>query len=460
MNPATSGQSLPRQEFLKYCRFFIPEKRRILMFGGRDRDFLERLQPAFGVVVNTVPGQDGRFHDGQSAVVIHDITAAELSQSQEKFDFVIIDTILASISDIQNFLTSLQEKVGPASRIIINSRNPLLCFLPGRLSPLGGAGAAPRPIRLRRRDLMNFLTISGYEVVRVQPYLLFPWSIPLLSSLFNRLLAKLPLLQRCCLRFLTVARPSSKPDDLRNATVSVVITCRDEEGNIADLVRRIPAMGDKTEIVFVEGHSTDDTVGKIKEMIAQYPEKDIRLYHQTGIGQGDAFRLGCERARGDFLVWLEADLTTPPEEARHIWEAYADGHGEYINGSRFVYPMAPGAMPPANYLGNRFFSLVLSLVTGQRFTDTLCGFKGIPKNFYTAIVSRRDFFDALDPFGDFLLVLGAVKHNLKIAEVPVHYLPRQYGTPKAYGKSFTGLLTHAWLLFKICWRALIEFRLR
>ena len=445
--------------FFKYCRFFIPEKRRVLMVGCRDIDFLSGLHPLPGVGVTI---DDGRNHDAEEniqGITWQHITDLAAFQPEQRFDYIILHDILQSVFDVRAFLVRLRDMAGPETRVIINSRNPGWRFLPAGRRDNRMACRQIRHNCFYRRDLNNFLLISGYDIIKEENYVLLTWTIPFLTTAANRFLAKLPLLRRCCLGYFTVAGPHAPPENVREATVSVVLTCRDEEGNIEGLVERIPDMGRKTEIIFVEGHSRDHTVDKINEMIRKYPEKDIKLYHQPGIGQGDAFRTGFDRAEGDFLIWLEADLTTPPEEARHIWAAYAAGLGEYVNGTRFVYPMAPKAMPAANNLGNRFFSRVMSMVTGQRFTDTLCGFKGIPRNRYNEIINNPSSFDKLDPFGDFLLILGAVKHNLKIAEIPLHYQPREYGQPKAYGRSVTGLLTHAWVLLKICWQSFIEFRL-
>ncbi len=454
----TTGQTFLQTIFLNYCRFFIPKNKRILMFGCPGADFLEALKPshAVGVVPEGWPGQKNTTAD------IRTVAAVESFITKQTFDYIIIHSVLADVSDIRNFLVGIKAMAEPGARIIINSGNPMWGFwqnagkMRGKIGPAG----ENRPNRLGRKDLDNLLAVSGYELIHREHYGLFPWPVPYWSAFVNRFLAKLPLLKRCCPQFLTVIRPQRSATENRLAATSVVITCRDEEGNIEPLVERIPVMGAKTEIIFVEGHSVDNTVEKIREMTQKYPDKDIKLFHQTGIGQGDAFRLGFDRAEGEFLIWLEADLTTPPEEASHLWAAYADGHGEYINGSRFVYPMAPGAMPLINRMGNRLFSRIMSIVTRRRFTDTLCGFKGITRQGYRDITANPSRFDALDPFGDFLLILGAVKHNLKIVEVPVHYRPRRYGESKAYGPSWRGLLKHARILFKICRQSFIDFRLR
>lgn len=250
-----------------------------------------------------------------------------------------------------------------------------------------------------------------------------------------------------------VARLDLPPDNRGNLTNSVVITCRDEKENIEPLVKRIPQMGKHTEIIFVEGHSQDGTKEEIRGAIEKYPDKDIKLLIQDGIGQGDAFRKGFDQAKGDFIFWLEADLTTPPEELTKFWNAYISGRCEYANGTRLVYKMQKSAMPVINFLGNRFFGNLFTWLLKQRFTDTLCGLKAISKRNYLKIRKEIDYFGDFDPFGDFELIFGVIKNNLKVADIPVKYYPRQYGQTK------TKVFGHGILLLKMSWIAFKKFKL-
>lgn len=306
-------------------------------------------------------------------------------------------------------------------------------------------------------DVENFLYISGYQVIKRKYLLLFPKYIPVVSYILNKWIGNIPVIRRLSLDHIVIARPEKPLPHAESKRCTVVITARDEEGNIEGLVERTPRMGDRTEIIFVEGHSKDRTVEKIEEMILKYPEKDIKLLRQKGIGKGDAYRYGFDEAQGDFVIILEADLTTPPEEAIHFWNAYLENRGEFINGSRFIYKMERSSMPLINFLGNRFFGILFTILLKQRFTDTLCGFKAISKENYLKIRSQIDFFGDFDPFGDFELIFGAIKNNLKVAEIPVHYQPRQYGESKAYGYSFFSFLKHGMLLLRMSFIAFRKF---
>lgn len=434
-----------------------PESR-VLELGSKTGDLIGRLNVFYGVgvevskeMVEEAKGQFPHIH-----FIHHNIETFETNQN---FDYILLPGILGSIENIQLFFKNLLKYSTHETRVIIYYYNelwgPLL-----RLAERVGL-KMPEVIFnwLSIDDIDNFLHLTGYEVIRRDYLMLLPFYIPFLTPLFNKLIAKFPVIRRLTLIHTIIARPQKPPENFEQLTTSVIITCRDEEENIEGLVKGIPTMGKHTEIIFVEGHSKDNTAGKIQEMIKKYPEKDIKLYQQKGIGQGDAFRLGCEKAQGDFLCWLEADLTIPPEEIKMFWDAYASGVGEYINGTRFIYQMEKKAMPFLNFVGNRFFGNIFTPLLGQRFTDTLCGFKAISRKNYQKIRWQINFFGDFDPFGDFELIFGAVKNCLKVAEIPVHYRPRQYGEPKAYGKSFFSFLKHAWLLLKMSWTAFIKLTL-
>jgi glycosyltransferase involved in cell wall biosynthesis len=210
--------------------------------------------------------------------------------------------------------------------------------------------------------------------------------------------------------------------------VSVVVPCRNESGNIAEIVRRVPELGTGTEIVFVEGGSTDDTRAEIERQIELHPERQIALHLQEGSGKADAVRLGFVRARGDVLIVLDADLTVAPEDFPKFYEALAAGRAELVNGSRLVYGLEPGAMRFLNLIGNKAFSLLLSFLTGQYVKDTLCGTKALRRVDYDEIAAGQDALGTPDPFGDFDLLLGAARLGLKIVDLPVRYGARRYGS--------------------------------
>jgi len=210
-------------------------------------------------------------------------------------------------------------------------------------------------------------------------------------------------------------------------SVTVVIPARNERGNIEAAVKRIPRFVDALEIIFVEGHSRDGTWEEIDRVAAAHPDYDIKAMRQPGTGKGDAVFAGFDAARGDVVMILDADLTMPPEQLPKFWDAISSGKGEFVNGSRLIYPMEQEAMRVLNLIANKAFSLLFTWLLSQRFTDTLCGTKALRRSDYARIKAARSYFGKFDPFGDFELIFGASKLGLKAVEIPIRYASRTYG---------------------------------
>jgi glycosyltransferase involved in cell wall biosynthesis len=234
------------------------------------------------------------------------------------------------------------------------------------------------------------------------------------------------------------------PETSERPTVSVIVPARNEAGNIPAILHRVPDMGpQRTEIVFVEGHSTDDTYDAIEQAIAANPQRDCKLLRQTGKGKGDAVRAGFAAASGEILMILDADLTVPPEDLPRFYEALRTRRGEFMNGVRLVYPMQKDSMRFLNLLGNKFFGKAFTFVLGQNVRDTLCGTKALRRSDYDLIAANRAYFGEFDPFGDFDLLFGAARLNLRILDLPIRYQERTYGTTNI------SRFSHGLLLFRM-----------
>lgn len=204
----------------------------------------------------------------------------------------------------------------------------------------------------------------------------------------------------------------------------------------------------------MEGNSTDNTYGRIEEIIKANPDKDIKLLKQDGKGKGNAVRKGFENANGDILMILDADMTVAPEDLTKFYDALRKEKGEFINGTRLVYQMKDKAMRPLNKLGNIFFSKMFSFLLDQRITDTLCGTKVMFRSDYQKLIENRKYFGDFDPFGDFDLLFGSAKLNLKMVEIPIRYGERQYGDTNI------SRFRDGWLLLKMCFFAMRKIKFR
>jgi glycosyltransferase involved in cell wall biosynthesis len=289
---------------------------------------------------------------------------------------------------------------------------------------------------------MNLLRLADWEPISIQHRILFPFYLGGLGQVINRVLT--PILPIFCLSVFVVARPLRPVEQqARHLSVSVIIPARNEAGNIAAAVERIPKMGTGTELIFVEGHSRDDTWSQIQRVAAEHPHLSIKILRQTGKGKGDAVRAGFAAATGDILMILDADLTMPPEELPKFYEVIASGKAEFANGVRLVYPMDEKAMQFLNLCANKTFGLIFTWLLGQPVKDTLCGTKALSRAHYEKIAANRAYFGDFDPFGDFDLLFGAAKLNLKIADIPIRYRQR------TYGETNIQRWRHGWLLLRM-----------
>jgi SAM-dependent methyltransferase len=436
-----------------YMRFLVPPGRSVLEIGCGTGDLLEALRPARGVGIDISAAMiriarerhpDCEFHVGNGE------DPAALVRIGGSFDFIVLSDLIGYLEDCETAFAALRRFCTPHTRLVIAyySRlwEPVLALgerLKLRMPSL------PQNW-LSTDDTMNLLALSGFEPVRREWRQLLPKRLLGLGGLVNRYLGPLPGIRRLSLRSYVVARPRMRPDAAVPST-SVVIPCRNERGNIESAVRRLPEFGGGVEILFVEGHSRDGTYEECQRVRDAYPQRRIRVMRQPGKGKGDAVHAGLAAATGDILMILDADLTVPPEALPKFYNALVGGRGEFVNGTRLVYPMEDRAMRRLNFFANRQFAAIFSYLLNQRLTDTLCGTKALWRRDYEAIVANRGYFGAFDPFGDFDLLLGAVKLNLKIIELPIRYADR------IYGETQIARFRHGWLLLRMvlfAWRKL------
>lgn len=326
--------------------------------------------------------------------------------------------------DIESLLLSIKSKLARTSRVAVVAYNPYFRLL-YRLAIQFGIKSGDVPTTfLTRTSLENLARLTGFEIVRIRPAAYLPWYVPIVSSLLNRVMPTVPLLRWLGLVNVIVLRPVIAEE--RRPSLSVIVPARNERGNIEAALERLPDLRADVEVVFVEGHSTDGTWQEIERVAAAHP--NVRALRQTGRGKGDAVRLGFAEARGELVTILDADLTMPPEKLASFYEAYVAGRGDFVNGSRLVYPMEGEAMRFLNHLGNIFFAKALSGVLDMRVGDSLCGTKLLARHDYERFVRWRQSFGEFDPFGDFELLFPAAVLGIGSIDVPVHYRARTYGT--------------------------------
>ena len=426
----------------RYFRFLVPERLSILELGCGTGHLLAALKPKRGVGIDF---SSEMLRIAEERYPELEFRLADMEQVEgwgETFDILIMADIVGHLMDIEATFRGLHTFCRPSSRVIVSYYN----FLWEPILKIGEVLGLKMPQQyqnwLSSEDICNLLSLAQFQVVKSECRLLVPKRIPWFSDFVNRYLASLPGLRKLCLCRYIVARPVGQKRK-RDISTTIVIPCRNEKGNIRAAVERIPAFGKHQEIIFVDGHSTDGTQEEVERVIKEHPHKDIKFMVQDGEGKGDAVRKGFNSAKGDILMILDADLSVRPEDLPKFYRALAENHGEFINGCRLIYPMEKQAMRFLNFLGNKFFSIMFTWILNQRFKDTLCGTKALFREDYEKIRANRSYFGDFDPFGDFDLIFGAVKQNLKVVEVPIRYRERIYGSTNI------SRFRHGWLLLKM-----------
>lgn len=431
------------QKLSEIYRHLVGKSTSILEIGCGEGDLLASLNPERGVGVDfsILMIEEAKVRYPQFQFYCADIHKFDLGDVT--FDFIILSDLLNDLWDVQEALIHIKRYCNDHTRVIINIQSHLWEY-PRRVAEHYKM-VTPHLSQnwLTPGDINNLAILSGYELIRNWQEILFPVPIPAVSIFFNRYLVKMPVIRHAALTNFYIMHSTGSSRRPDKPSVSVVIAARNEAGHITDLLNRIPKLGSRTEIIFVEGNSTDDTYNTIKNAISDLSPADYRLIKQPGKGKGDAVRAGFEIATGDILMILDADMTVPPEDLPRFYDVLASGLGEFANGVRLVYPMQDGAMRFFNLLGNKFFSGVFSWLLGQPIRDTLCGTKVLWASDYRRIAANRSYFGDFDPFGDFDLLFGASRLHLKIVEVPIRYQARKYG------ETNISRWRHGWLLLKM-----------
>ena len=456
------------QELERIARYHVVPGSRVIEIGCGAGDMLAALQPAVGVGIDLSPEMIKIAQKKYPQFRFEAVAAEKADWKGETFDYIILSDLLGFTFDIHALFEQLKPLCHARTRLIINMHSRLWQPILALAEALGMKYRQPTLNWVTTEDVANLLGLAGFEVVSTDSRVLLPKRIPLLYGLCNTVLAPFKPFKWFCVSNWIVARlplspgltgaakdnPAAALALAKPITVSVICPCRNEAGNIPGIVERLPKMGAHTELILVEGNSADATYDACLKAKTDHPDLDISVYKQTGKGKKDAVWLGFEKAKGDVLLILDADISVVPEDLPKFFNVIAEGRAEFVNGSRLVYPMEGKAMRFLNLLGNKFFSMAFSYLIGQHVKDTLCGTKVLLRTDYERLASQRAYFGNFDPFGDFDLLFGASKLGLKIVDLPVRYRER------VYGETQISRFKHGWMLLKMVGLGLIRLRMR
>jgi len=428
-----------------FFKLVVPPGYDILFIGLDGEQILEMLAPRRGVIITP---NDFLF----KSAVYECYNGLKLDDIAGTYDYIIIQHALSFCDDLGIFATQLASLCNPGTRVIIFTHNylwkPLFRIAEKqRLKKPGGLD-----VMLSATDINNIMSASGFQLISTTRTMLFPLFAMGIGPLVNALAKLFPFFDWLKVNLFQKYRLTPSVPANHQESLTVCLTCRDEKENIEPLVKAIPQVADNQEILFVEGHSIDGTLEEIHRVKKEYKNKNIRVIGQPGKGQGDAIKEGFSNARGNIIILLEADMTSPPENIRFVYESMRSRHLEFIEGSRFIYPISKLAMPYLNQIGNWCFSFFFSWLFWRQITDVLSGIKAVRKDDFQKMILHWNSWGINDPFGDFELLFGAMRLGLKTGELPIHYQPRPYGESK------TRVIYHGYILTKMAISAFLKFR--
>ncbi|HEU4359255.1 MAG TPA: glycosyltransferase [Xanthobacteraceae bacterium] len=438
------------EDDFKFMRFLIPPGKRVLELGCGIGELLAALEPSYGVGVDfsakTLARARARF-PGLNFILGDAEDPATLQAIEGPFDYIVIADTIGMFDDIDGTLRLIYQLCTPSTRIVISYYSHLWEPVLKSAEATGLRRKQPTVNFIATVDFLNLMDLADFEVINREQRQLLPLRLFGLGPLVNKYIAPLPGIRKLCLRTYLVGRPVKLFPD-RKLSASILIPCRNERGNIENAILRMPRFGSTQEILFVEGNSSDGTFQECERVRDAYKGVwDITVLKQDGKGKGDAVRKGFAAAKNDVLMILDADLTMPPEALPKYHAVIESGKADFVNGTRLIYPMENEAMRPLNFIANRIFAYLFSYLVNTRLTDTLCGTKVLLRKDYEVLARERTYFGDFDPFGDFDLIFGAAKQNLKIIETPIHYRAR------TFGETQISRFRDGWLLLKMVWFA-------
>jgi len=442
----------------RLLRFLVEPQKRVLSVRCGTGNLLANVQSTEGKGVDICPEiveiAQQRNPSLEFAVAFPDKEEFRtVFEPEEKFDYILFNDIGDTV-DVLQALRNLKPLCRRHTRILVITYNHLWEPLVTFAEWIGMKVPRTEQNWLSTLDIANLLKLAGFEALETHRLVILPKYVPLVSAFLNRFCAQLPLLKRLCMTQVVVGRLLPPPVPKEELSVSVIVPCKNERGNVEDAVQRMPQLGRQTEIIFCDDQSTDGTAEEVLRVQSLFSDRDIRLERGPGVAKSRNVWTGFGAATGDILMILDADLTTIPEELPYFVDVIASGQAEFVNGSRLVYPVPKGAMTTANMLGNKFFSIAFTYLLGQPVKDTLCGTKALWRSDWERIKPMLGSWGVEDRWGDYELLFGAAKLNLKILDLPVHYQERIYGSTK-----MTRVFRNGLIMLKMCWHGFLKLKL-
>ncbi len=351
----------------------------------------------------------------------------EIAELEDKFEVVVLTDIFEVTDDVIGLLKHISNKLLPNGKLLLSSINQKYFLLSRTLEKLSFKDSNNNFSYVNNQKISRIVTSQGFEYVKTSSKQIFPFKLLNIGNLINTILESIFYFLNIGIKTYSLFRLVESDNNNIIKSKSIIIPAKNEEGNLKNLLKRIPK-DKKYELIIACGESQDGTLKVANEIANTNTDFNIQVIEQSGTGKANAVWEAAERANGEFIAILDSDLSVDPEELPNFFEIVDNNYADFVNGTRLVYEMEDGSMRYLNKIGNRVFQFFIGRVLKVPLTDTLCGTKVFRKQLLENIFSWQEKHKTRDPFGDFDLLFCAAYSGEKILEYPIHYKSRVYGS--------------------------------
>ena len=350
----------------------------------------------------------------------------KLIEAGGKFKLIVVTDLFELSEDIHYFLNLINKLLENDGKLLITSINPKWNRILSYFEFLKLKNRTNKRNYIHPKKINTIARSSGLELLLTNTRQIFPFSLFGIGIFLNKLLEFLLFYLNFGIKTYSLFRPLFNTK--KTESKSIIVPAKNEEGNLEDLINRIPYFGDDQEIVIICGQSKDDTLGVANKLKKENKKLNISVLTQSGKGKANAVHEAIEYSNGELIAILDSDISVDPETLEDFFKIIEDGYCDFVNGTRLIYGKEKGAMRFLNVLGNVSFQFLISIVIKQKLTDSLCGTKVFRRNYLDHLKDWSDSSLIRDPFGDFDFIFSAAYSGQKILEYPVHYRSRTYGS--------------------------------
>lgn len=223
-------------------------------------------------------------------------------------------------------------------------------------------------------------------------------------------------------------------------SVSIVIPTKNEEKNVADLIRRIKkhSFGFLKEIIVVDGHSQDRT----REIAAR---SGVKVILDNGRGKGAAIRKAIKFIKGRIAVFIDADGSHHPRDIKKLIKPILKNQADHVSGSRMLGgsdELHGDLNKFLRMMGSDIITLGINYRFGVRLTDTQNGFRAIKTDVIKKLGLRENITTIEQE-----MIMKTLRYDYRIVEVPTHEYRRKYGSSTIKLRNVAWRYVYSWFKY-------------